>query len=393
MRIRFPHDDCERSPEMAGDALLSMARYQGVLDSIFGRDECSVRLKQSHVNNFVGAVVFAGNSPYFKFAAAFKQRLRRLHAIYESNSLNRSAVLRLATDVASASPEGPYGELACLDFMNRGYRHYFGDPVDIEINLPISETFRSLHKPRRICNLDGKIDCFNLHYEVKSLIDVTNGILENIVRQLRLKHQAIIVPERDTTFNYAHLQQRVKTLTQELDNVLTKKQTFLQSTTVPGLRFRIGWPPAVVRSSASVNPFQMAEHRHWLFFDYAYKFLHSKPFLLVITVPPWSNPYHLRLANMNETFFRSVCRRIFCGYMHSQLVQPEYNETYWKISKAISGILFLELNDDLGDKPEPQIEPYLYLNPNANCAIDGRFIDFIVSSQRGFLDDFRYDNY
>lgn len=378
---------------MANDVQGDMTKYQLILDSIFGKSECAVRLKQPYTNNFVGALVFRGDSPFYKFSAAFKQRLRRLHTIYEKPSADRSALLRLAQDLASPTPEGPYGELAALDFLNRTYLHYARSPVQTEINLPVSETFVSITKPRNVCNLDGYIAAWDLHFEVKSLTDITNGIIEDILRVLRLKHQALILPERESALDYKLLQHNKRALRQELDNALSQKQTFLKSQIVPELSFRIGWPPAVLVTSTAIDPFQMAAQRHQTFFDYSYKFLHSKPFMLVVTVPRWSNPHHSKFVDMNKTFFRSLSRRIFCQYLNSTALHPDYATPFSELSRAIGGILFLEINDDLGDDPAPHIEPYMYLNPNATHPLHGQLRHFITYAQKGLFEDFRHDNY
>jgi|JI7StandDraft_1071085.scaffolds.fasta_scaffold12590_3 hypothetical protein len=366
-----------------------MAEYQATLDSIFGKGVCVVKQNQPRSNNFVGALA---NDQFAKFAVAYKQRLERLHTAYESGSKDRNTIIRLAQDVAYARPEGPYGELAAIDFLNRVHLHYSSSPVETEIDLSTSETFVSILNPKAVCNVDGFISDLNLYFEVKSLMDISNNMLDDILRKVREKYNAIVSPDRSSVFDYKTLAHVKVAVQKELENALANGATYLESQIVSGLSFRIGWPPAVVVTSTTVDPFEMAEHRYSGVFDWSYKFLHSKPFLLVITVPPWSNPYHSSFLDMNMVFYRSLCRRVFCQYKNCDF-NSEFNIQMFELSKAIGGILFLEIDDNLSSEPKKHIESFLYLNPNATHQLDGRFRHFITYAQKGFLDDFRHDNY
>lgn len=139
-------------------------------------------------------------------------------------------------------------------------------------------------------------------------------------------------------------------------------------------------------------------------FLYYNKLLISEPSLIMFVINPWFNQEMIgNLKNQNQTFYRSLARRVFFEF-HSNdkdlstiinKVKEPLMASY--VSQKISGLIFLE-DQSITETGKDRYKAYIYLNPRAT---NGKLTknDFHIlarSSNRHIIkeiDDFEHDNY
>ncbi|MBC7998686.1 MAG: helix-turn-helix transcriptional regulator [Leptolyngbya sp.] len=365
--------------------------YQDVLDSIFGKGACQVNTKQQGVNNIIGGITRDEDSTFDSFRKNFIERLRRLERVYRSDARCLQTIRRLATEVGTGDGSGSYAEIAAIDFMNRAYLENISSPVALDVNIPAQRTFASGDVSRQVSNLDGFIEEWNLYFDVKTLRDVTDGILRKPIRELAEKYDAMILPEREYAYDYAILQNRVTEIKAVLEEALRDRKTYAQVGNADGLAFRIAYRPGIVSAMSTVDPYKAAQLRHRAIFDFGDKFVRDAPFVLVLAVPPWTHSNLSSFDDMDNKFFRALCRRVYCQYIDSAEIHPKFNASYSDLSRAISMIVFLQLHETLGKEKEV-IGCQTFSNPNAKHPCQNIMLDFFYA-QRVAIQSFEFDNY
>lgn len=365
--------------------------YQDVLDAVFGIGICKVRTDQQGVNNIVGGITRDEDTTFDSFRKNFIERLRRLEVLYRGDEKAIQTVRRLATEVGTGDGCGSYAELAAIDFLNRAYRENTFNPLTLDVNISAQRTFAGGDPARKVANLDGFMDEWNVYFDVKTLQDIVDGILRKPIRELSAKYNATILSEREYAFEYGILQSRIPAIKAELEEALSKKKTYVQISEADGLAFRIGYGPGIVSAMSIVDPYKAAQVRHRAIFNFADKFLRDAPFVLVLAVPPWSHTQLSTFDDMDNKFFRAMSRRVFCQYINSTEVHPGFNTSYSELSRSVSMIVFLHLHETLGAAKEV-IACQAFSNPNAKHPCANIMRDFFYS-QRVAIQDFDFDNY
>lgn len=390
--LQLPVEQLFVMEEIEMETLTSQLQtYQTILDFVFGAGSCTINCNQVGVNNLVGAISREKDSIFESLRSTYVERLHRLKTLYESDEHCYTAIKRLAQEVGTGDGVGAYAELGAIDYVARMFRHIIGQPATLNVDLPAVRTFAGFIQNRQTANLDGYIEDLNTYFDVKTLQDVTDGILRKPIRELSAKYNANILPERDYAYEYSLLQKHLRTIRSELEQALISKATYLQVKCVKGLGFRISWPPGVSVASGILDPYKASLIRHKGVFDYADKFVLDAPFMLVLVTPPWTDTNLTNFEDIANTFYRALSRRIFCQYLNSDEIHPEYKKTYGELSKAISMILFLKLHDGLGEEKDP-IEAQVFANPNATHRYPGFLRDFFYE-QRIAVQSLEWDNY
>jgi len=241
---------------------------------------------------------------------------------------------------------------------------------------------------------------------VKCLKDNVTEILTGIYNDLKTHlgtNDIHITAEHELNISYDDFQKKRALLLNELKSELntTTKKTYLKSSVVSNLSYRILWGGGILTAERSYHPFSHAKNYHKTVFNYANKFIKDEPTVIVLVVFPWYNLVVSDFANSNIRFYRALARRVFCQYIHDNTKFKTFNssftgeQTIFEVSKHLSGIIFLEDNTILSKEPDKtNVKSFVYLNPNAIKPLTRSLAsDFIMGLHNTEYDDFEYDNY
>lgn len=373
--------------------------YKIILDKHFGAGTATFSTTSGHTNNLIAAL----NDPqYWPFRSAFEKRLERLAARYPSGHPDRSELTVRANDIATSNWDGAYAELIAFDFLNSD-QHYLTSPISLSKTVPATQTLAGALGMQNV-NLDGYYDDFAVWFDIKVLADKSRDILNGMTAQVKGKlgiTDATVSPEYPLHLDYMLFQQSRKALVTEFESALIggKKPTYIRSSVIPELAYRILWGSGVVTAVSIYNPYAHAEKHHPLLFSHAKKFSHTSPTLIVFVVFPWFSERVVVQTNSSETFYRAFSRRFFCQYAKDTrpagtLLKPFAGpESLAQVTDKLSGVVFLEDSCITTSKPDEQnIRGFAYLNPNAVHKVGGLFRNYL-SGLGLIVDDLEHDNY
>lgn len=363
--------------------------YQDILDLIFGKGVCKISPKLSRTNNLIGAICWERDSTFQSFRQNFINRLNRLKFQYESDLQGIKVIQTLAQNVAYGDGNGAYAELAAIDYLNRMYKHIIGSPAKLHVDVDANRTFAKTKQ--MLANIDALIEDLSTFIEVKLLQDITEGILHKAIAEFNQKYNANILVERDYAYDYETIKDNFSGIKNELESALQSRKTFCKSKLVNDLAFRIMWSPGVNAVAGILDPYKAAFIRHKAVFDYAAQYVKDKPFVLCLTTPPWTNTGLTSFQDTDNIFYRALSRRVFCQYIDSPEKHPEFGVSLEEISRSISMLVFLKLNDTLGDEKDT-ISAHVFANPNAHHRYPGFLKDFF-NEQGVAIQEFEWDNY
>ncbi len=383
--------------------------YKELVESFWGQGTCV--FKSKFLTSKSTPIVEALNgSEYGNFCSIFKKRLERLSRIYNAKSEQGNKLLDTIKSVAYENNwKGAYSELVAYDFFN-SETNWLRNPIKIYNTIDASETLAGKMKNSKDdVDLDAYYDDFDVYFDVKTLSDKTNDILENIILEVEntLSVHCHILPQYPMDIDFGVFEKnRVKLKNELIQNLKSlnglSRSLNIESEVVDELSYQLRWDTGILISESTYNPFLHAENHHTLLFKrkHTIKFVLNKPSLIVFVVFPWFSEKLLNFGKCNEIFYRSFSRRFFCQYRYQRIKAKELLSCYngedkaFDVTKKLSGVLFLEDCSLTAEHVDVQnIRPYAYLNPNAdNKIVNGLFVDYIRSL--GFqIDDFEYDNY
>lgn len=387
--------------------MTAIQNYSRLIDSIFGAGTTTFDTSKDLYNHVIGAL----NNPteYNDFTANFISRLERLKTIYSTHPSYLTEIKVQVNEVASVKNwEGAFAELAAYDHLNSdilNHKTYIHNPIQPNITLPNTKSF-ALELGKSATNLDGFVEDRPLYFDVKCLKDNVTEILTGIYNDLKTHlgtNDIHITAEHELNISYDDFQKKRTQLLNELKAELntTTKKTFLKSSVVSQLSYRILWGGGVLTAERSYHPFSHAKNYHKTIFNYANKFIKDEPTVIVLVVFPWYNLVVSDFANSNVRFYRALARRVFCQYIHDTTKFKTFNssftgeQTIFEVSKHLSGIIFLEDNTILSKEPnKTNVKSFVYLNPNAVKPLTRSLAsDFIMGLHNTEYDDFEYDNY
>jgi hypothetical protein len=298
--------------------------------------------------------------------------------------------------------DGVYAEMVALDFLNSD-QDWLLNPIELSKTVPAGETLAAGLGGQNT-NYDGFYSDFNVCFDIKVLgdksLDILNGIIADAKATLAAPN-VLIRPEYPLDMGFEEFQHNRKALVAEIQNAISTgaKTTFVKSTVLPDLSYRLLWGPGVLKTVGTYDPYHHAANHHKLLFKHAKKFSKTVPSFIVFVIFSWFSESVLNTKWGNEHFYRAFCRRFFCQYAKdaspakSLLKFFQGNETVADITKCLSGVLFLEDTSITSTAADNlNIKPFAYLNPNATHKVGGHFREHL-SALRFTVDTFAYDNY
>ena len=387
--------------------MTDLENYSNIIDNIFGANTTTFKRTGNSTNNVIGALNNASN--FEVFAANFTQRLRRLNAIYSPYSEYLQEILVKVNLITNNNNwEGAFAELACYDHLNKMIltgKDYLSIPIKPDITLNKSESF-SLELGKEATNIDGVIEDYEIYFDIKSFKDNVDELLESIFIDFK-KHlnnnEVHILGSYQMDISYTEIQDKRIALLNELKDKVTEGSQIksLQSSIINGLSYQILWGGGINTAIRGFSPYGYAKNNYQLIFKYADKFLKHKPSLIVMVSLPWYNQILNNRIMDNSITYRALARRFFCQHIKDitkfNSLNPKFTgeQTVFEVSQYLSGILFLEDNAILSDKPnDTNVKGYLYLNPNAKHSLNRSIARHYLFSLVGInFEDFEDDNY
>jgi len=380
--------------------MTNVENYSSIIDNIFGTGTTTFDIKEQHSNKVIGAL---NHSQFNNFKENFIERLKRLKKIYTPHPTFLKEILVQVNEIQSLKNwDGAFAELAAFDHLNSTDELY--EPINPNVTLSSSKSLAG-KLGKKETNLDGFIKEYSLYFDIKCLKDNNEEILNGIYLQFKkhLNYKNVhFSAEYALDISYDDLKKNRNNLLNELKQEINtqKKQTNFQSKIIPNFSIRILWDGGVLSAIRTYDPYLHAENLNKSIFNYANKFMKTKPTLIVLVVFPWYNLVVNDFGGSNIEFYRSFCRRFFCQYKHSNEKMSDFNSNFkgseklHTISKYLSGIIILEDNTILSeDKTTTNVKCYSFLNPNAKNPIRSMPENYINQFTNERFDDFRNDNY
>jgi len=387
--------------------MTAIQNYSRLINRIFGTGTTTFDTSKDLYNH----VIWALNNPteYNDFTTNFISRLERLKTIYSTHPSYLTEIIIPVNEIASMKNwEGAFAELAAYDHLNGdilSHKTYIQNPIQPNITLLNSKSF-ALELGKAITNLDGFVEDRPLYFDVKCLKDNVTEILSGIYNDLNAHlgtNDINITAEHELNISYNDFQKKRTQLLNELKaelNTKTKK-TYLKSSVISNLSYRILWGGGVLNAERSYHPFIHAKNYYKTIFNYANKLLKDQPTVIVLVVFPWYNIVITDFENSNIKFYRSMARRVFCQHINDKTKFKTFNssftgeQTIFEVSRHLSGIIFLEDNTISSKEPtKTNVKSFVYLNPNAVEPLTRSLAsDFIMGLENAEVEDFEYDNY
>jgi len=331
------------------------------------------------------------NNQYFR--KNFSCRILNLYNLYKSTNFEKPILNKLKELTNPKNWQGAYAELLAYDILNSDNWGL------IEIDKKIDdENFTFAHEyGKKLADLDGYFSDLEVYFDVKSLQD--NKFLDKVIKDAKKnsKNKCSILAQYDIDDDFDEYNNKFADLVDELTNALDNKLVKFDSNIIPNLSYNIHYENGTNSSLNSYNPYRNAENFTDTFLKrYSCKFVKDRPFFLIIVNSWLYNSINNNCFDGNKIFYRSLSRRLFMQYRHSDKKMKEiFNEfkgeqTVFEVSKKLSGIIFI---DDLPINND-DIKCYIYINPNADnkCPlfVDNHLYDLQCKKE---IDNFIFDNY
>lgn len=352
--------------------------YCELLEKIFPEEYSQLLTKESSCCEIAKEI-----SKNEKFARNFEARLRRIKEGYWDN--NKAVLCDIIKNLSGHSTwEGVYSELASYDYFHRLCHAYYAQlNCDIKSQFTFAGEHRKTEKKfRSVSNVDCYLKSMGIYFEIKSLRDVIKDILNKIYQSTRyhwpsdlLSITAYYAPDMSwqaVEKNCAKIKLELMKSFAELKT--TNEQPAELSSPIPGLSHRLMWKKdRSISSVTSFTPYELAKNYHQNIFKYSDKLLKNHPLFFIFVVNPRSNrTIQPDFSNIDNIFFRSFARRVFCQYAHSTKKFSDFNSDYVGrhtiayMTKYISGIIFIQDQLLTGEEPASlNAKVNIYVNPNA----------------------------
>ena len=390
---------------MSNTRLNAFEEYQKMVDSIFGNDIINVD-KTKFGNNIIDT--WSHKNEFNDFKQNFSDRLKRLQAIYKDAD-NVTVIHNLVKNIGdNKNWEGIYAELVAYDVMHTEYN------AEVKLDVSQNATFALAEKlGKRNVNYDiHMFEDYDVYLDIKAFTDTVGDILKHSVIDAITnlnafkKYRIDVLPEYPYDDDDEDYKKNISPLREELRNALNdalehnKLKHSFNSKVVPRLSFRILIGEGVNSTVSEYDPYRRAEQlKDMIIKRYCNKLPYAKPFFLVFVNFPWFNQRDRdAFSECNKALYRSIARRTFMQYEHSETlirdINPQYisDESAKFAARKLTGMVFI---DDLSIKKSSQ-NIYVYLNPNADNKherLHTYFHELLRKSEFGYYDDFLHDNY
>jgi hypothetical protein len=383
-----------------------LENYAALLNEIFGSNSATFSTSSRATNNVIGALNHP--SDFEQFRRNFPERLRRLRSYYKNKPNMLKYIIKVANEVAfSNNWDGAFAELTALDHFNFSLLGRMGNlaqPVATDVTLSPELTYAAeLRKSK--ANLDGYVEEAGLYYDVKTLKDNVDELLNNIFKQVSVKlNQPLrIEAEYDLHIGYSEIREKFDLLIIELISRINiqQKTKHIRSEVIDGLTFKLVWETGVTFLEHGYDPYEHAKNFHLGIFQYADKFVKASKSMIVLVHFPWFNQVINDFNDSNKKFYRATARRVFCQYKNNSTLFSSFNSKFKgsqnvaEVSQHLSGIIFLEDDSIMSvNAHKPNVVSFVYYNPNSLNPVPGTFArDFIHGLSNNEIDDFENDNY
>ena len=377
-----------------------LENYKAILEQYFGLGAATFDTASGVSNNIIGAL---NRTDFAPFRSVFLKRCKRLAARYPAADPNRKPLLDRLNEMASVGKwDGVYAEMVAFDFLNSD-KDWLSTPINLSKTVPAAETLaRGLGGQN--ANFDGYYDDFGVCFDVKVLGDKSRDILDGIIAEVTKKlgvSGMSVSPEYPLDLGFEEFEFNRKKLQVELEASINvgERTSFIKSTVVTELNYRIKWDAGVLTTVSTYDPFQHAANHHTLLFKHAKKFSRNEPSLIVFVIFPWFSEKVLIPFCSSDVFYRSFSRRFFCQYAkdtkpaNSILRSFQGTETIAQVTEKLTGVLFLEDTSITSSNTDDlNVRGFAYFNPNA-AKKAGRHFREHLSSLGFFVDGFEHDNY
>lgn len=399
--------------------MTDIENYKNIVEKIFGRT-FDIPLN-GNTNNCIGAINSRSN--FAVFTDNFIVRLQRIYNFYKNDKATISNILvaLIALGIAKGYKwSGPYSELVALDywiqFNNLEELKYVdrGDVNSFEDSLA-----KQIGQKEVDLDISFNISFTKIYMDVKSLIPTHLELVDQILDQLKKKTgKDDYLIAIDDLFEVDYLRTKKDyidelksgNLISQLEQCVNQEKMFYEHTLSSGTKakFRIAYTKAgantVLTTMRSMDPYRLASDYKYKVLDYYNKLLIQKPSFITFVANPWFNKEMSDYSGFDDTFYRSLARRVFVeltkndedmGNYYEKLVSK--NVKISDVAKLISGIIFIDDHSIL-ETGKDLYKVYIFTNPNAtNKSLEKHDFDILRWShgvqQPIMFDDFRNDNY
>jgi hypothetical protein len=381
------------------------------VNSVFGANALSIGGTEKSENQIIGAVrAYYETGEFSFFCGNLKNRFTRLRELYSDHPTDYKNILTKIGNLTKPKWAGSYAELAAYDYFGQ-FTYVETEILGIDKSLTLA---RYDITGRKCTSFDGRLPEYNLTFQIKSFNDNLRQILKNVEKEVQERNRKV----KDLAFSYPQdydynsVEKNRRSLISEILNSAERGLVQLNPKSMPEFSVQIHYDrKRIISTTHSYSPFRHARENKYFVLQHFDQLFENDNNLMVYVVHPWMSTV-INDFNDKKTFFRSICRRVFCELSKNtdplnSVMSDKWKHVIYPISdivRKIGGILFLVDNNVLPSKKADPVaigtifEPYLYLNPNANpCNRNIVFTDLL--SNNAFrrtlreIDDFAYDNY
>ncbi|MCL2185396.1 MAG: hypothetical protein FWB86_06045 [Treponema sp.] len=396
-----------------------LENYRNIVENIFSQ-EFKIPVSDN-TNNCIGALNHYDS--FHVFRENFIERLKRLYVYYEKKPEVIDEILTTLKNIGIKKGykwSGGYSELVALDYWIQ-YNNLLN--IDFQIKDKKDLYDHSIAKliGQRELDLDMALDfsSFRVYMDVKSFLPTHVELSDRIFEILKSKtnrNNFLINVDEIYDVDYLELnsglKQEIKSgyLVNELVKCIDSNETYFNYKLKSGrdLKIRIAYSGkgkgAMLSTTRIIDPYRLAMDYKYKVLDYYNKFIFNDAFFLVFVINPWFNNEITEFYNNNETFYRSLARRVFIELVNDNQNMDKFNDEFTgksirvcDIVSLISGIVFIE-DKSITLKGNDVYKVYFYTNPNAKNKRVKRF-DFDIlrwshlAKQPSIVEDFEFDNY
>ena len=375
--------------------------YQEYCDGIFGKGV--VKVKKSQNFSYI-LQQWAFPDEFVSFKEGFAKRLIRLKDRFEKTESYPFLLETVAMVADMSRGDKAFAKLAAWDIM---WDVYAGKEMELGKKVERYATYG--WSARREVQKDGYMPTHGLYFDMGIMGDTVGNVMEQVI--VAAKSTAEVEEPCDIQAEYPWDDHEgiyytaSDDLYKELlfflleDGIEDEEEVKMQSKAVPQLSYTVSWEKPLDFEPTIYRPYRHAEKTRDLILKRFAKYLMKNELYMVVLVKPH---YYRNLVKdfdrADETYYRALARRTFCGYkqdgrqMRDLNIEFQGSETVEEAAKKLTGILIIEDNIEEGTN-----KCHAFLNPNARQShgVMREYLGALTMREEadGAFDDFQYDNY
>jgi hypothetical protein len=315
--------------------------------------------------------------------------IRGIENLIKYEAASADIITTLLKDIICNDTYGKFCELAAYDWIMQRWQK-----ITIQISLNESEVMGD-----NGTILDGRMDFFNIHFDVKAF-----GFHGYYAKRLKERLEAEL-PGLNV-----FIEESWDVSVEEFNHLITdahniaKKLRDKKYLPFGRMVIRVVVPQPIMISSRVNNPYLLAKENAHIPFKSANQFTMHSPFLLIFVLHPWLNQLaiHKDIFNNDSIFTRSFSRRAFMQFTYDKTEvrtlckEISSTATLADAAQLLSGIMFLNVwpSDAYPSKSSEShsVPSWIYLNPRATHKINSGTLRTFPYPNVG-IDDFADDDY